>query len=169
MEGAAGGTAEVLVDAEEDVCRLCFSAEIPISRDSKHPNQVDPESGRIRLEEISWIDLREKGFSLQRRSLYSLKDGLAEAARRDAKKKAKAIEAGYQLAGVLIARVALINVIEDECGRQIFRVLKTPTEAQPAHAEIRIADHCEKHDLLKFRVALSDALGTLQDPRALDE
>lgn len=165
---AAGNTAEVLVDVEEDVCRLCFSADIPVFRGSLHPNQVDPETGLFRLEEISWKDLAENGFSLQRKKLYSLNDGLAEAKRRDDERAAKGKQAAYKLAGVLIAKVAGIHAISDDDGRRTFRVLQTPTEKQPAHAEIRIADHCKKQDLLKYRQALQTALGRMEPAEALD-
>lgn len=168
MGDAAESRAIALADPQEDVCRLCFSASIPISRDQKHPNQVDADTGWIRLEEIGWDDMKSRGFSLQRRRLYSLAEGMAEAARREAAKSAKGDEVTYRLAGVLIARVEGINAIADSDGHQVFRVLETPTEAQPGHSEIRIADHLTKKDLLKYRVELRSVLGTMQDPSELD-
>lgn len=168
MGEAADSSAATRVDAREEVCRLCFSASIPISRDQKHPNQVDADTGMIRLEEIGWDDMKFRGFSLQRRHLYSLNSGLEEAARREAAKRLKDGDVSYELAGVLIAKVQLINAIEDSAGNQVFRVLATPSESQPGHSEIRIADHLTRKDLLKYRVKLRDALGKLREPSELD-
>lgn len=167
--GDAAEDAEVLVDAQEDVCRLCFASSIPISRDAKHPNQVDADTGLIRLEEIGWDDMKLRGFSLQRRMLYSLQEALQEAARRDSSKSAaKGKQVSYRLAGVLITRAECINAIADSEGSQVFKVIATPTEAQPGHAEIRIADHLQKHHLLKFRVHLQTALGPMQDAALIE-
>jgi len=157
-----------LVDEREDVCRLCFSADVPISRHDNHPNQIDPLTGRIRLEEISWEDLSSKGFSLQRRHLYSLEKAIREAERRDnAKSEKLSVNAGYKLAGVLIVRVARINEILHE-GVKAFSVYATPQPGDPGHAEIRVGAHCRKHDLLKFRIALQTALGSMREPDCID-
>lgn len=169
MGDATGGGGEVWVDAEEDVCRLCFSAKIPISRDSKHPNQVDSESRLIRLEELGWDDLKKRGFSVQRRLFYSLNEALELAARRNAAKASKGQDAAYTLAGVLIAKVEQITAITDGDAMQVFRVLATPNDMEPGHAEIRIADHLKKEDLLKFRVKLQSALGKMQEAELLDQ
>ena len=168
MGGAA--EVEVLVDPREYVCRLCFSANIPISiHHDGHPNQVDPATNLIRLEEIGWRDVNERGFSVQRRRLYSRKEALAEAARREAAKNEKfGGDVTYRLAGALIAKVSRINSISDDTGNPIFRVLETPTEDQPGHAEIRIAAGLKKHHLLKYRAKLQAALGTLKDSEELD-
>jgi hypothetical protein len=168
MGDAASCVQELLVDAEEDVCRLCFSAKIPISIDNRHPNQIDVNTGYILLEELSWQDFKKRGFSLQRRRLYSHAEALALAAKRNAAKAEKGQDAAYQLAGVLIAKVASINAISDDDGSQIFRVLATPNENEPGHSEIRIADHLTKMHLLKYRVSLQSALGKMQDAALLD-
>ncbi|MES2671785.1 MAG: hypothetical protein V4673_15375 [Pseudomonadota bacterium] len=170
MGEATGSGTQDLVDPEEDICRLCFSAKIPISYDSKHPNQIDSDTGLIRLEELSWADFRKRGFSIQRRILYSLREALEMAARRDAAKTAKGLDAAYTLAGVLIAKVERINTISDAEGKQVFRVIPTPgQETDLAHAEIRIADHLTKDDLLKFRVDLQAVLGKMQEANLLDQ
>lgn len=177
MGGNAEGLAGVFVEPEEDVCRLCFSADIPISRDSQHPNQVDPVTGLLRLEEISWKDVKHDGFSLQRKNLYSHAEALREAERRDSKKsQQRGVDVHYRLAGTLIARVENINSIADDEGRQVFCVLATPikeqpghVEGQPAHAEIRVLGHIvQKHQFLKFRQRLRDALGRMLAPESID-
>ena len=177
MGGSAEGPAEVLVEPGEDVCRLCFSADIPISRDSKHPNQIDSETGLLRLEEISWQDVKHDGFSLQRKKLYSHAEAVKEAEKRDRKKsQKKGADVHYRLAGALIARVENINAIADDEGRPVFCVLATPikeqpghVEAQPGHAEIRVLSHIEqKHQFLKFRQRLRDALGRMLAPELID-
>jgi hypothetical protein len=161
---------EVLVDAEEDVCRLCFSAKIPISYEQKHPNQIDTETGFILLEELSWQDMKKRGFSVQRRLLYSMNEALDVAARRDAARAEKGQEAAYKLAGVLIAKVERITAITDDEGNQVFRVLATPSEeAGPAHAEIRVAGHLNKADFMKFRINLQAALGKIKEAALLDQ
>lgn len=159
----------MLIEPHEDVCRLCFAAEIPVFRNSGQPNQVDPETGLMYIQEISWEDLSQNGFSLQRRLLYSLAQALAEADRRDAaKSQQKGHAVGYRLAGTLVARVEAINQIADN-GQQVFEVLATPLPDQPAHAEIRIAQGLGKDVFLKFRISLRNALGTMQDARVLDD
>lgn len=161
------GEAAALVDDEEDVCRLCFAAQVPISRDNQHPNQIDDE-GFIRLEEIGWDDLASRGFSLVRRHLYSVSRGEAEAARRDEKRRAKGQEARYQLAGALIVRAANIKAIADDNGAQVFNVFATPTAEEEAHAEIKFAQVIPRNQFLRFRQALRVELGTLQEKTALD-
>lgn len=160
----------MLVEPHEDVCRLCFAADLPVFRNVGQPNQVDPETGLIHIQEISWQDLSEKGFSLQRRALYSLAEALAEADRRDAAKSlAKGQPVGYRLAGALIARVNAINGIADDNGQQIFQVHATPLELQPGHAEIKITEGLGKDVFLKFRIKLRDVLGVMQEAELLDE
>ena len=164
--GADGAVA--LVDEDEDVCRLCFSAAIPISRDQQHPNQIDDEN-MIRLEELGWEDFSSRGFSLVRRSLYSVVKGEAESQRRNKARAEKGQDARYQLAGTLVAKTQSINAIADEGGAQVFRVLQTPLPHEDAHAEIRIAEQFRKPDFLKFRKQLRLVLGTLRDKSILDE
>lgn len=166
MANGAYGAA-VVVDDEEDVCRLCFAAAIPISRDNQHPNQTD-EDGYIRLEEIAWNDLSKKGFSLVRRHLYSVAKGEAEAQRRDAKRREKGQDARYQLAGTLIARAGGIAAITNDQGHQVFRVLATPTEQEEAHAEVRFVQDIARHEWLRFRQDLRLVLGTVRDKSDLD-
>jgi hypothetical protein len=168
VEGAADAAAVALVDPAEDVCRLCFSAEIPISRDRKHPNQVDPEDGYIRLEEIGWEDLKVRGFSVQRKALYSLAKALALAEARDAIRTAKGLDARYKFAGTLIARVQAVIDIVDGGGSSVFFVREMPLEDDPGHAEIRIAAHMTRQDFLKYRPALRLVLGRLHEPAVLD-
>jgi hypothetical protein len=167
MGGAAEGAAKVLVEPGEEICRLCFSADVPIC-DNQYPNQIDPETGLIRLEELSWTELRKRGFSVQERRKYSYAEAVDMAARREAGKLAKGINSNYKLAGVLISRVAEITGITDERASQVFRVIATPTVDQPGHAEIRLGESFTRDDLLKFRVNLQAALGKLLDGKVLD-
>jgi hypothetical protein len=163
--GAQGALA--FVDDAEEVCRLCFAAAIPITRDDKHPNHIDSDD-MIRLEELGWQDFSGRGFSLARRKKYSLAEGEAEATRRDQKRASKGQEARYILAGVLIARADAIHAISDDAGSQVFHVLETPTEAMPAHAEIRISHQFKKVDFLRFRQELRVVLGRLRPKSMLD-
>lgn len=153
--------------AEEDVCRLCFAASINISIDRKHPNQVDPDSGLIRLEELTWQDFNERGFSVQVLRLYSAEKGRAEAMRRLEAKREKGVER-YELAGALIANVGRIHQIRDPGGASVFRVLDTSTAEHPAHAELRISPGFQKKDLLKYRQELQGVLGKIRPPEDLD-
>jgi hypothetical protein len=163
-EGAA-----VLVDAEETICRVGFVADVGISRGLKYPQMHDPETGLIRLEEISWDDLKNNGFSVQIKSLYSSNAAQAEAARRDERWTEKLKKpAKYAVAGVHLAKVAAINAIEDK-GGSAFRVLDTRTADAPAHAEIRISDHLDKSGLLKYRTWLQKALGAIRDATEIDK
>lgn len=167
--GVANGTqaAFAFVDDTEDVCRLCFAATIPISRDNKHPNQIDSED-MIRLEELGWHDFSSRGFSLARRKMYSLVEGEEEAARRDQVRRSKGLDARFRLAGVLIARADAIHAIADDSGSQVFHVLETPTTAMQAHAEIRISDQFKKVDFLRFRQQLRVVLGRVRPKEMLD-
>lgn len=169
MEAAPDANSPPLVDPTEDVCRLCFSAKFPVFRASGRNTQIDETTGMIRLEEIAWKDLAESGFSLQRRSLYSLADAQAEAQRRNTDKSGKRGEdVGYRLDGVLIAQVASINAIVDPAGGQVFRVLATPKDGAPAHAEVRIGPAYARHEFLRHRDDLRRVLGQLRAPAALD-
>lgn len=166
--GTMADGAAILVDAEETICRVGFVADLGISR-GKYPQMHDPETGLIRLEELSWEDLKIRGFSVQIRSLYSFKAAQEEAERRDERWTEKiGRAANYVLAGVHLAKVAAINSIEDK-GGSAFRVLDTRTTEAPAHAEIRISDHLAKSDLLKYRGLLQKALGEIRDATEIDQ
>ncbi len=166
MGGNAEGAAVAALATDEDVCRLCFSASIPIV-DEKFPNQVDPSTGYIRLEEISHRQVK-RGFSLQRKQLYSLREAREMTAAREANKRAKGIVADYVLAGVLVARVDAIHAIGIEQGSQVFEVRSVPIPGQPGHAEIHFKTTLLKEDFLELRMDLQRALGKLQAPEILD-
>lgn len=152
---------------EEDVCRLCFAASSNISIDQKFPNQVDPDTGLIRLEELTWQDFKTRGFSVQVLRLYSAAMGIAEAKRRLEAKREKGVER-YELAGALIARVEKIQQIKDPGGSSVFCVLDTRSAEHPAHAELRIRSGFQKKDLLKYREALQAVLGKIRPVSDLD-
>lgn len=155
-----------LVDDKEEICRLCFSAQIPIV-DDVYPNQIDPVSGQIRLEEISLRKVR-RGFSVQRRHMYSMAEALAIARAADARWKTKGKEADYQLAGFLLASVAAVHSISED-GSRVFAVYSKPEPGEPGHAEIHIAvEGMAKDKFIKYRTELQLALGQIQPPEALD-
>lgn len=167
MGGNADGAADVAVDDAEEVCRLCFSADVPIVED-KYPNQVDPVTGFIRLEEISHRQVK-RGFSVQRMCLFSRAEAEAVAAIREERKRAKGIVANYLLAGVLVARVEMIHQIGGQACARPFNVLKAPVEGEPGHAEIRFNGDVSKEVFLEFRLELQRALGQLREPAILDQ
>ncbi|WP_146011419.1 hypothetical protein [Xanthomonas arboricola] len=164
--GEAEGAALAPLDDDEDVCRLCFSASIPIV-DDKFPNQIDPATGLIRLEEISHRQIK-RGFSMQRHALYSIAEAHLLVEEREARKRAKGIVADYMLAGILMARVGGIHGITKGDGSQIFQVLPKPLEGQPGHAEIHFKNQVRKEDFLEGRLDLARTLGPLADARELD-
>lgn len=168
MLGDAEGAAELLVAADEIVCRLGSSANQNIARGG-YPEKHDPESGLIRLEEITLEDLSSNGFSLQRFNLYTQAAAHAEAARRNEQRFAKTgKDIGYRVAGVHLVAVNDVNGIRTDRGDSVFKVLQTPTEADPAHAEIRSALAVFKRsDLLKYRPLLRNVLGPLQSAEKL--
>ncbi|WP_157499838.1 hypothetical protein [Lysobacter sp. Root983] len=137
-------------------------------------NQIDPETGLILLEEISWQDLTERGFSVQRKTLYSEAEAIQFAEERKEFRAQKGKVSEYILTGALIACVRAVHEIKaDEDGSQTFRVLQTPREGQPGHAEIRIADHIaqvrvSKDRMLKYRLELCNALGPLRPSSDID-
>lgn len=166
MGADAVGAAVEALDELETIARLCLSASVPIV-DNKYPNQIDPETGFIRLEEISHRELR-RGFSVQRLHLYSLKDALQMVADRKARKLEKGIVADYLLAGVLLCKVTEVHVIGDAAGTEVFQVLPKPLDGQPGHAEIHFKSPIKKEDFLEHRLALQRALGKLVDASILD-
>jgi len=171
MGDIAQGVAQAFVADDETVCRLAFSADHPISRGTGYPQKHDPETGLIRMEEITWDDLKKNGFSVQICSLYSFAEATDEAARRNAERSAKAgFEVNYRLAGCHFAIVRSINEIVDEAGQSMFYVLDSRTPEAPAHAEIRATDHLvDKSILLKYRESLRDVLGRIRDARDIDK
>lgn len=169
MGDVAEGAAETLVDPGEEICRLCFSALIPVFRSEGYPNQIDPDTGLLRLEELAWVDVKTRGFSVQRRQLYSHAEAVAEAQSRDSKKsQQKGCDVRYQLSGVLIALVENISAIVADDGEPVFRVLATPLKDLPGHAEIRVLGHITTKQFLKYRPNLRDALGSMRVPEAID-
>lgn len=163
MQGDAQGE-EIQVSAEETVCRLGFTANENITRCGNYPEKHDPETGLIRLEEIALQELNTTGFSLQRFNIYTQDAAHTEAARRNEKKFEKTgRDFGYRVAGAHLFTVAGVHEIKDEQSQNVFKVLQTPTEIDPGHAEIRSATReLKKSDLLRFRPALRDVLGPLQ-------
>lgn len=166
MTGAEGAAAAVLVADDEQVCRLGFNADYPVFRENGVTRQYDPETGLLLLSEIALKDLTESGFSLQRHSLYTLEDGLEEAARRDEKKsKQRGMPVNYRLEGVHTADVGAIHGIKQVDGTGVFDVLATPRHPDDAHAEVRGKTGVSKAVLLKFRSELRNVLGPI---RAID-
>lgn len=166
--GSGAQGAVTLVNPDEELCRLCFSAAIPISRDRLHPNQIDPETLLIRLEELGWEDFGKRGFSVMERSKYSLQRAEAVAQDRDAARKAKGQDARYQLVGALITNAAAINAITNDAGVQVFKVLSTSTAQEPAHAEIRVDSQFNQSQFMKFRMVLRDTLGKLRHKECIN-
>lgn len=156
--------ADCLVSDDEVVCRVGFSADFPISRDKNYPEQHDPNTGLLRLEEISIDDLNDRGFSIQRINIYNRSIADAHAADRAAKASAKLGRAvTYTVAGGHLAQVAAIHGIRGEAENQIFEVWPTPEDGQPAHAEIRAKERMTKSMLLKWRPRLQGALGPIRE------
>jgi hypothetical protein len=157
------GAARALVDDAEDVCRLCYKAGVPITIDKKYPDEIDPETNMIRVGQISKQDLTQRGFSLQRTSLYSRRRALAEPARRERLRSERGkVPAGFVLKGVLLTRVARIHNIVDGTGAKVFSVYATPNDESEAHAEILFDTKVPNSEFLKWRLELRDALGILQ-------
>lgn len=164
----AEGTAPSCVDDSEYVCRLGFCANENVFRDKGYP-QTHDDDGYLRLSELSWVDFSEKGFSVQMRSLYSSDDAHAEALRRNqARLERTGVDVGYSVAGCHAVQVSKVREIKDDVGDEAFCVYDTRTEAEPAHAEIRVASQIKKADFLKLREMLRDTLGKIQPIVFLD-
>lgn len=170
MGAVAGGAERVLVDDGEEVCRLCFKAGVPITVDGRHPDDIDPATGMLRIEQLSQQDLTKRGFSVQVLSRYSRQQALAEPHRRESlrKQKGKSV-AGFKLAGVLLASVGAIHSLRDEHGRRAFNVLEEPTEDSDAHATVLLDAALKGGPYLKWRRELVAAFGTIQDVEVLPD
>ena len=163
---AAGAAIKVLDDGER-VARLCFSADIPIV-DNKFPNQIDQKTKLIRLEEISYREVK-RGFSVQRIHLYSLREAQNLVDERERRKQEKGVVANYLLAGVLACKVERVHAIVSADGIPVFQVLAKPLDGQAGHAEIHFKGAIKKEDFLEHRLALQQVLGKLSAPEILDE
>jgi len=164
MGAIPGGAARTLVDDAEDVCRLCFKAGIPITVDKAYPDEIEPDTQMIRAVQISKQDLLQRGFSLQRKGLYSQQLARAEPSRRErARRKEGKPRAGFKLHGLLSAPVGQIHQIVDSEGVRVFNVYATPNRMSVAHAEILMDPVRFKGSAyLKWRLELREALGTIQ-------
>lgn len=168
MGGSAAGAAVEPLDAGERVARLCFSASVPFCA-CKYPDQIDPATGLVRLEEISFSELK-RGFSMQRIRLYCQRKGEQRAGERAARWRAKGHEtAEFQLVGALVAKVSDIQSISCEEGAQIFEVLAKPVTGDPGHVEVHFKGDIKKHVFLEHRQKLQAVLGAIVDPAVLDE
>jgi len=165
----AEGTAEILVDDQETVCRVSFVADHPISRDGVYSEMYDPETRLIRLEEISLDDLNKSGFSLQRVMLYTQADAHKHAERSNVSKSEKfGRNVNFRVAGGHFFNVSSVHAIENADGKRIFKVLESPMDGQPAHAEILAVEKVTNSQKLKYRKLLRDVLGPLKDVALLD-
>lgn len=73
------------------------------------------------------------------------------------------------LAGILVCKVELVHAIVLTNGIPVFQVLPKPLKGEPAHAEIHFYGEIKKEEFLEHRLSLQRALGTLVEPRILDE
>lgn len=163
MGATAGGAVRALVDDAESVCRLCYKAGIPITQDQQYPDEIGPEDQMIRIGQISKQDLTKRGFSVQRVSLYSRQQALAEPARRERSRQDKGKgRAGFVLQGVLLAQVSRIHSIGNDEGVRVFNVYQSPNDGGQAHAEIFFNKTMQSSQYLKWRIELRNVLGKLQ-------
>lgn len=168
MGEIAVGAADVPLEPGERVARLCFTANIPFCA-STYPDQIDPDTGLIRLEEVSFSEVR-RGFSMQRILLYSRKKAEEVPALRAARWQAKGEPlAEFRLVGVLVSCVADIHAIGCHDSPQIFEVLRKPHENEPAHVEVHFKARVSRDVFLEHREALQQILGRLVDAAVLDE
>lgn len=158
------------LDGGERVARLCFAANIAFgSGATTYPDQIDPESGLIRIEEISFSEIT-KGFSVQRIRLYARQEAEAMASERQERWRQKGyVDAEFRLEGVLVANVTDIHGISCPNAGQIFEVLAKPNNGDPGHAEVHFKAKLKKDEFLEHRLALQKVLGRLVDAAVLDE
>lgn len=170
--GAVEGEAVACVDDAEEVARLCFKADFPITHDGQHPGEID-ETGLYRLEELQWKDFHvpeRGGFSVQRMSLFTQGDArkiLNDRIRR--KTEAGKRTDGYDLEGVVTAEAGEIRQIRDAEGDSAFVVTPAPLADNPAHAAIRASGKYDSGFFLKYRRALQEVFGQLRPLEALSE
>ena len=151
----AGGAAPALVSDEEDVARLCFRAGFPITRRNSHHSDVDPESGFYRLEEFTWDDFTNRGFSVQRLALFSRDAANAAYQAKVEKRRAKGDPVDtLEFLGAVVASVAQIHAIRTAKGGRAFAVCQEPIEGNPAHACIRSDEQYSKPEFMKYRLLL---------------
>jgi len=168
MQTSAEGAA-VDVDPEESICRVGYEADVAIFIERQFPQTHDPVTGLLRLEEISWQDLKKRGFSVQMKSLYSRASAEESADFKNKNWSEKlGVTANCRVAGVHIAGVKAVNDIVKADGKSAFRVLNTRTDDFPSHAEIRLVDGLDKSYFLQFRQELRDTLGPLRDVDEID-
>ena len=168
--GEDGGAARVSDD--EEVARLCFKADFPVTHDGQHPSEIDAV-GMYRLEEFQWKDFSKPergGFSVQRTSLFTRADAQRVLEDRIRKKveREKRVD-GYDLEGVVTAGVHQIHGIRDGDGESAFVVTPEPVDGNPAHAAIRVTNKIGSGPFLKYRKALQDVFGQVRPLEALRE
>lgn len=174
MGDVVGGAANItLVEDDEEVARLCFKSDWPVTHDGKYPSEIDPVTRLYRLEEFQWKDFSKQarsGFSVQRTSLFSQTDAKRVLEERIARKqeREKPLD-GYDLEGVVIARVSAIHGIKDADGQSTFLVSPESTPDSPAHSAIRTSETCNSGEFLKYRKELQTAFGQLQSVEILPE
>jgi hypothetical protein len=152
------------VSDEEDVARLCFRASFPITRRGEYLSDFDPGSQLYRLEELTWDDFSNRGFSVQRRSLFSRVAAQAALQDRIDRKREKlgATADSLKLEGAVLARVASIRAIQTLGGERAFSVWKEPVDGNSAHACIRSNGGYPRGEFLKYRVQLQAVFAGLR-------
>lgn len=163
----AGGAAPVLVDEEEDVARLCYRAGFPITRRNDHHCEVDPDSGLYRLEEFTWEDFTQKGFSVQRRALFTREAAITAFQAKMEKRRVKGDPADtLELLGAVVAPVAQIHAIRTMRDGRAFAVWEEPIEGNAAHACIRSDEKYPRSEFMKYRALLQEIFAQV---RSTDE
>lgn len=148
MGVVVGETDETVVGSHETVVRLCYRTSKVGTLGVQWPEHADPNTGLLREESMQMKDLTERGFSVQRTELYSVRD----ARRAEQKLRERHPTAAIELEGGVCAPVGSIHAIADDLSGQVFLVEPRPKDEDPAHAVV--LSKLPRSKLLKYRKVL---------------
>lgn len=144
------------LDNSEVVARLCFQSDAgqDVFGHGK-PSDINPETRQLRYEAIKMKDLRSRGFSVQRVSMFSRSDALRHRNRQRARKPL----AKVQLAGVVVVSAGAVRSLTDSCGDRLLEICPKPDSVDRGHSEILIVGELKRSEELKCRIKLAELFG----------
>lgn len=162
-----GAVVEERLADEELVLRLCYRSETIGALGIEYPGHTDPATGLLRVESVQIQDLQARGFSVERKHLFTVELGAQAEKVKKERHVAKTGVDDVVLEGAVSSAVSSIHGIKDNAGVGIFKVLPDPLDGHPGHAVVLAVGKHGRSALMKYRIELANSFGKVLSLQAL--